>query len=383
MLAPALLLLLLLGRLCRAIPTQTGNLNSNAELPYKVPGRHLPHAPPNVSLPAVPRSKRESTSPETETDFRLENPGLNLFEGDLKLKRRFIKRHYLRTDDDQTRKRRGVAKGLRFWPNAVVPYFFSSEVPSNTRAVVLKAMLWISSETCIQFVPRKSEREYLKIQSSSPGCFANMIGSLKNRWVYINLQPGGCSFTGIAAHELLHILGMWHEQSRADRDLHININYENIKVQANQFSKRNTDSLGFEYDFNSIMHYPLNAFAKQGTNSIAVKNTDLLARQEARRDWGGKIGQRLRLSDIDLGQLRAMYTCPTPTTTTTTTTSTTTTTTTTTTNHDLEFPVTTTTTTRSVLFPNETQHTTQQTHRIFPHDTNHAEPCLLNYVFVE
>ena len=44
----------------------------------------------------------------------------------------------------------------------------------------------------------------------------------------LSLGPG-CVHHGVVLHELLHSLGLWHEQSRLDRDDHVRIRWENIR----------------------------------------------------------------------------------------------------------------------------------------------------------
>ena len=39
----------------------------------------------------------------------------------------------------------------------------------------------------------------------------------------------GCLQHGVVLHELLHSLGLWHEQSRLDRDSHVTVRWENIR----------------------------------------------------------------------------------------------------------------------------------------------------------
>lgn len=37
-----------------------------------------------------------------------------------------------------------------------------------------------------------------------------------------------CFTHAIIVHELLHVIGLWHEQMRYDRDNHITIHWENV-----------------------------------------------------------------------------------------------------------------------------------------------------------
>ena len=69
-------------------------------------------------------------------------------------------------------------------------------------------------------------------------------------------------------HELMHASGFWHEQSRADRDDHITIKWNNIMAGMEynflKYDLRKINHLGASYDTCSVMHYGSTAFAKVG-----------------------------------------------------------------------------------------------------------------------
>jgi len=80
------------------------------------------------------------------------------------------------------------------------------------------------SKTCIKFKPRRSERDYIHIYSGSG--FNSKRGRV-GRMQSLSLEPG-CLYAGIVMHELMHVAGFWHEQTRADRDDYVEVHLENV-----------------------------------------------------------------------------------------------------------------------------------------------------------
>ena len=105
-----------------------------------------------------------------------------------------------------------------------------------------------------------------------------------------------------ALHELGHAIGFYHEQSRPDRDQHVDIIYDNIKPGAEpQFEllrDDEVDSLGVGYDYNSIMHYDSHLFAIDYTrDTIAALDPTI------------PVGLNRVLSHLDILQTNLLYKC--------------------------------------------------------------------------
>jgi len=90
--------------------------------------------------------------------------------------------------------------------------------------------------------------------------------------------PGQCGVDE-ATHEIGHALGLFHEQSRHDRDSFVTINWGNIEDgQADQFDKYDTGLDIGAYDFDSVMHYDSLAFSKNGLPTITRKDGSFISR---------------------------------------------------------------------------------------------------------
>lgn len=109
---------------------------------------------------------------------------------------------------------------------------FSSSVYLCTDAyqmnLIEQAITEYHRRTCIRFVPRSNQQDYISIVSGNTGCWSS-VGRIGGRQE-LNLQSPGClGKVGTVIHELMHACGFMHEQNRSDRDGFITINWGNIR----------------------------------------------------------------------------------------------------------------------------------------------------------
>ncbi|XP_078136620.1 hatching enzyme 1.2-like [Sander vitreus] len=177
-----------------------------------------------------------------------------------------------------------------------VPFTVSSEFTSSEKQLIVNAMQGFHSQTCVRFVPRKNENDYISVENKE-GCFSE-LGKVGGSQV-LSLNRQGCLYYGIIQHEVNHALGFQHEQTRSDRDKYVKINWENIDPQmAYNFNKENTNNLNTPYDYTSIMHYGRTAFSINGKDSITpIPNPNV------------QIGQRQGLSSWDIIRINKLYGC--------------------------------------------------------------------------
>lgn len=226
--------------------------------------------------------------------------GLAMFEGDICIGtvdelERSVALAATPSDVDGIAHGVGISGAQFRWPNAVVPYEVDPALPNQGR--VTDAIAHWHQRTNIQFVQRTA---------ANAASYPNYVRVFRGDgcWSYVGMRGGrqdlsladGCGL-GAAIHEFGHAVGLWHEQSREDRDTFVSIQWANIEAgKENNFNQHisDGDDLG-AYDYASIMHYGRFAFSKNGQPTIL------------QLQGGVTIGQRGELSDGDVAAVHDMY----------------------------------------------------------------------------
>ncbi|MEM9991905.1 MAG: M12 family metallopeptidase, partial [Bacteroidota bacterium] len=197
----------------------------------------------------------------------------------------------LAAPDDFSSKAISVNRSSKLWMKGVIPYRIDPSISASKRTNILNAIQHLNAKTNLNIIPRTNQRNFIHFFSGS-GC-----------WSYVGRIGGGqkisignyCDF-GAVVHEICHAAGLFHEQSRSDRDRHVNIYWSNIdRNNAHNFKQHISDGMDIgPYDYESIMHYSNYAFSINGKPTISAKN-------------GRRLGQRKGLSPYDIAAINQLY----------------------------------------------------------------------------
>ncbi len=175
----------------------------------------------------------------------------------------------------------GIAFPQYLWPKVgniyQVPYTIDSQ--SGDVANIQTAISQFNStfSGVIEFVQHSTETNYVDFNfdpNSNNGVCEATEGDAGIGEQFATGAGGTQNPCTVATvlHEMGHIVGVWHEQSRPDRNTYVNVNYNNVIAASRSNFDEPYDSEGVQdltlYDYASIMEYPATSFSSNGEPCI-------------------------------------------------------------------------------------------------------------------
>ncbi len=168
----------------------------------------------------------------------------------------------------------GVAYSSYLWPKVgsvyQIPYIIDPASGDLTNLNTAIAQFNSTFAGVIQFVAQTNQTGYVDFNfdpnNTSGVCEANEGYTGKEQVVG---GSGTCTVATIL-HEMGHTVGVWHEQSRPDRNTYVNVIYNAVikasRSNFDQFLDNNQELT--PYDYASVMEYPAFSFSRNGEPCI-------------------------------------------------------------------------------------------------------------------
>merc|ERR1712212_990402 len=155
----------------------------------------------------------------------------------------------------------GLKNEAQRWPGGILNYEMSNAVSSEDKTLIRNTLSQLETklDSCIKF--READSGFRVIVKAEGKCSSSVgYNGNGNEGSQGMSLDGGCMNPGTIEHEFYHAIGVYHTQSRTDRDDHVKINFENIENghEYNFFKKGTSEvsEFGPEHELSNELSSP-------------------------------------------------------------------------------------------------------------------------------
>jgi len=182
-----------------------------------------------------------------------------------------------------------------------IKYRMDTQFSSTEKGLIKKAISEWERNTCLRWHEepfRSTLTEHHILFNRGKGC-NSFVGKISRNPQVINFGQYCFGRFATLLHEIGHSLGLYHEQSRFDREQYIKINFDNINKDyvGNFYRHPSSVGMGLPYDYNSMMHYGPKDFSTNQKLTLEAKDTR----------FQHNFGQRAGFSFLDTKMINLGY----------------------------------------------------------------------------